>query len=199
MIVKRRTVLLLPLTMVGCGIAGGVSERPYAVRRDWPLTVPHPSAPTPAPRRGGLVVLLRTMRPGPGRDTRGLQTVAADGSIRTAYYESWSVPPAEGVEDALRTWLAASGSFSAVVAPGSRLEPAITLETTLTTLCVEPASGVARAVIAVVAIGPGARLLQRSFSATARLEGDGPAAQVQAQLAALAEVFAQIEAVLRGR
>ena len=41
-------------------------------------------------------------------------------------------PPAQAVEDGLRQWLAATGLFGAVLAPGSRLAADLVLEGDLT-------------------------------------------------------------------
>ena len=56
-----------------------------------------------------------------GSRCAGLQWLQRDGSVHVDFYEQWAVPPAQAVEDDLRQWLADSGRFRAVVAPGSRL------------------------------------------------------------------------------
>jgi ABC-type uncharacterized transport system auxiliary subunit len=192
--VIRRRVLLLPLLLGACGL----SERPYAERRQWPLVVRRPE--TLPPRRGGKVLLVRALRAGPGLEQRGLQSMQPDGSIRTAFYEEWQVPPAEGAEDSLRRWLAASGLFSAVLAPGSRLSADLTLEGELTALWTEPAARRADAAVGVAVIdqtGGATRItLQRSFAAQASLARADPPEEAAAMCAALAEVFRQIEAAL---
>lgn len=194
--IPRRLILLLglPLTLGGCGL----SERPYAERRQWPLSVPRPTA---LPQRAGAAVLeIRELRAGPGLDARGLQTVQPDGSIRTAFYEEWAVPPARGVEDALSGWLGASGRFSGVVNAGSRAVATIALEGELVALWVNLATKTAHAAIAIVAIDlrAGGRriLLQATMRAIASVAVPTEAAMVQAQLAALADVFEQIERAL---
>jgi cholesterol transport system auxiliary component len=192
--VRRRGIILLPLALAACGL----SERPYAERREWPLLVSRrQSLP---PRSGGKVLEVRTLTAGPGLDARGLQSLEADGSIRTAFYEEWAVPPAQGVEDALRRWLADSGRFAAVVAPGSRMPSDLALEGELTALWSEPAAGRAHAAIGVVVVDqPGTVpriVLQRNFSADVPLTGDAAPDEVAAQMAALAEVFRGIETAL---
>ncbi len=195
-LLRRRLLLAaLPLLPAGCGL----SERPYAEQRQWPLLVPRPN-PRP-PRRGGPVLEIRSLRAGPGLAIRLLQTVQPDGSIQSNFYEQWAVPPAEGVEDALRGWLAQSGLFSAVVAPGSRANADISLEGELTALWADSANDRAVATIAITAIDlrTAARriLLQRTFNGTAPLTAPGPAASAQAQLAALADAFGKLETALR--
>jgi ABC-type uncharacterized transport system auxiliary subunit len=192
--VTRRGFILLPLALAACGLA----ERPYAERREWPLLVPRrKSLP---PRSGGKVLEVRTLRAGPGLEARGLQSLEPDGSIRTAFYEEWAVPPAQGAEDALRRWLADSGRFAAVVAPGSRMPSDLVLEGELTALWSEPAAGRAHAAIGVVVVDqPGTVpriVLQRTFSADAPLAGAAPPDDAAAQIAALAEVFRGIETAL---
>lgn len=193
----KRRALLTALLLAGCGL----SERPYAERREWPLRVTRPDALPPRPR--GAVLLVRAIRAAPGLGSRGLQTVLADGSIQTAFYEEWAVAPAEGVEDSLRRWLAASGLYAAVVAQGSRLETDLVLEGELQALWVDVRRGLARAAVAVTVIYQshgGARImLQRSFTAEAPCANDQAPTMAAAQLAALADVFGQIEAALRER
>lgn len=186
---------MLPLLLAGCGL----SERPFSERRQWPLTVMRPAAST---ARGGTKVLeVRGFRAGPGLDSRGLQTLEADGSIRTGFYEEWSVPPAQAVEDATRNWLAASNLFVAVVAPGTRAAVDLVLEGELGALWSEPAAGVAHAVVGITVVaqkGDTARIvMQRRFSETAALVGVGPQAETRAMLSALTVVLARIEADLR--
>jgi len=182
--------------LAGCGL----SERPYAERRQWPLTVTRPA--TLPPRANGRILELRTLRAGPTLESRGLQTLQPDGSIRTGFYEEWAVPPAQGAEECLRRWLADSGLFAGITAPGSRATPDLSLEGELVALNANPAAKTATATLAITVISTKSDqnriLLQRSFTETAALRGDGPPAEVQATLAALTIVLARIEAALRG-
>jgi cholesterol transport system auxiliary component len=191
---RRRLLLATPLLLAGCGLA----ERPYAERRSWPLEVPRPGA---RPRRSnGKILLVRAVRAGPGLDARGLQSIQPDGSIQTAFYEEWAVPPAQGVEDSLRRWLADSGLFAAVVAPGSRLSADWVLEGELDALWTEPAHGTAQTALGITVVdsrGDGTRVqLQRRFAAEAPLTDPAPPGQVAAMRAALAAAFGQIESAL---
>jgi ABC-type uncharacterized transport system auxiliary subunit len=187
---------VVPLLASGCG---RILERPYVSRRDWPLDVPRP-APIPPPAHGP-VLLVRTLRAGPGLSDRGLQVLQPDGSVRAEFYEEWVVPPADAVESALRRWLADSGMFAAVTAPGSRLAADFALEGELTTLNADPGRGVARAALAATVLdqrGAGTRMARQIVARTqAPLASADPAAMVAAQLAALAEAFTQVEAGLR--
>jgi ABC-type uncharacterized transport system auxiliary subunit len=190
---RRRALLLAaPLALAGCGL----SERPYAEQREWPFRVQRPTALPP--RADGPVLEVRGLRAGPGLEDRGLQSLRADGSIRTAFYEQWAVPPADGAEDALRLWLAQCGKFAAVVAPGSRAATDLSLDGELTLLWTDGA--VARAAVAATVVAmraPGRRIvLQQTFEGTAPVADGSPAAAAHAQLAALGAVFAQIETAL---
>jgi ABC-type uncharacterized transport system auxiliary subunit len=188
----------LPLALAACGL----SERPYSEQRQWPLLVRRPTA-LPArsalqARSGGLVLEVRGLRASPGLETRGLQTVQPDGSIQTGFYEQWAVPPAQGVEESLRQWLADSGLFAAVVAPGSRSQADWSLEGELTVLWT--AADAAHAALAITLIdvrSPARRiLLQQSFTAQAVLQGADVPAAVQAQLAALSDIMGRVETAL---
>jgi ABC-type uncharacterized transport system auxiliary subunit len=192
----RRTWLGL-LALGGC--TSGLSQRPFAERREWPLVVHRPTVLPPRP--GGRVLLVRAVRAGPGLEARGLQTVQPDGSIRTEYYEEWSVPPAEAVDADLRQWLADSGLFAAVLASGSRLPADLVLEAELDAIWFNAATGQVRVAMGVVLLDQTAASvrvnLQRRFEASATPSNDTPPAIVAATRVALADLFTQIEAALR--
>jgi cholesterol transport system auxiliary component len=194
--IARRAVLTAPFLLAGCGSI--LPERPYEVQRQWPITVRRPVALPP--RRRGKVLLVRSLRAGPGLGDRGLETLNPDGSVSTAYYEQWAVPPAEGVEDSLRRWLADSGLFVAVVGLGSRLNADLVLEGELTTLITDLGAKRARAALAFVLVdqhGSATKVLvQRTVSAEEPLASTDPAEEVRAQKAAIAAVLAQIEAAV---
>ncbi len=192
----RRSLLLgLPFLASACGL----SERPYAEQRAWPITLTRPEALPP--RRGGLVLEVRSLRAGAGLEARGLQAVQPDGSIRTSFYEQWAVPPAEGVEEALRRWLADSGLYAAVVAPGTRVSADLVLDGAVTALWTNLADMTAKARVAVTVVDARAAsrriLLQDTASGTVGLAATVAPAAVRAQIAALAVVFGQIEDSLR--
>ena len=197
---KRRALLLplllAPLPLTGCG---GLAERPYAERRQWPLAIARPGALPSRP--GGKTLEVRTLRAGPGLEARGLQALGADGSISTEFYEEWSVPPAQGVEEAMRTWLSASGLIAAVLAPGSRVNPDLVIEGDLGALWTEPSAGVAHAAVGITLIAMQHEqprvVMQRRYRETAALGGATPAAATQAMLAAVTLVMARLEADLR--
>jgi cholesterol transport system auxiliary component len=150
----------------------------------------------------GKVLLVRVIRAGPGLDVRGMQWLQRDGSIHVDFYEQWAVPPAQAVEDDVRQRLAGAGLFSAVVAPGSRLEADYVLEGELQTFIADPGAGVARVSVAFVLLDqhPSAikALLQRTESAEVRLTGDDPAAIAAGMRAAVAEVLEKIERDVAG-
>ncbi len=189
--VSRRVVLAGVLALAGCGL----SERPYTEKRQWPLLVRRPSA-IPPPARG-KVLLVRNIGAAPGLGVRGLQSLRADGSLDVDFYEEWAVPPAESVESDLRLWLADSGRFRAVVAPGSRLNADLVLEGTLTAFLANPPAGTARVTLSVVLLdqrpSPVKILMQRNFTAEERLGSADPPGIVQALRAGLADVLRQVE------
>src|ERR1700689_4623354 len=163
----------------GCSI---LPTQAYLERRDWPLAVRRPTdLPTNSlggaagGRSRGSVLLVRQVQAGPGMDTPGLQTLQRDGSLQTAYYERWAVPPAQGIDDDLRRWLAASGLFGAVIMTGSRVNPNLVLESELEALNADLATMTARAALSLVLSdqrGGAARiLLQKTATASVKLEG----------------------------
>ena len=189
---RRRWVLAGIASLSGCSL---LPQAPYVQRRDWPLDVNRPSV-VPRNQRG-RVLLLRTVRAGPGLDARGMQWLQRDGSLHVDFYEQWAVPPAQAVENDLRQWLADSGRFSAVVAPGSKLNADLVLEGELDTFVADPNTGLARVALALVLIdqrqGSTTVLLQRTVAAEVRLGGDQPPAIADAMRAAIVDVLRQTE------
>ncbi|HWA78785.1 MAG TPA: ABC-type transport auxiliary lipoprotein family protein [Acetobacteraceae bacterium] len=197
---RRRLFLLgLPTALGACASA---LERPYVARQDWALTVsPEPAADSPGPaRRGRKVLLVRSTLAAPGLGDRGLETLGPDGTMTTSFYNRWAVPPAEGVGASLTQFLAQSGMFAAVLAPGSLADADLTLEPELLALWSEPAAGRAIASLSIVLLATRSLtprvLLQATETATAPLAGQDPESAVNAQLAALSAVFRKIEAAL---
>ncbi len=194
---KRRFFLTISALTAGCSV---LPAREYQQRRDWPLVPRRPSvAPT---RRGGRVLLVRTVSAAPGLEARGVQWLLKDGSLNTDYYEQWSVPPGDAVEEGLRRWLSDSGLFSAVVAPGSRVTPDFVLEAELTALVADPGAGTARAALALVLLEPkGVQTrvrLQRTETAESRLTGSDIVSIVAALREAAVAVLGQTERTLAG-
>ena len=189
---RRRWLLAAPAVLGGCSI---LPARPYLEKRSWPLDVRRPVALPP--RSGGKVLLVRTLRAAPGLEARGLQVVEGDGSIHTDFYEEWSVPPADAVEDSLRRWLAASGLFSAVLAPGSRARADLALEGELQSLLATPAQGSSRAAMGVVLIdlapSPSRVLSQADETAEAPLDGRAPPQLAASGRAAVSRLMAAVE------
>jgi cholesterol transport system auxiliary component len=189
---RRRLLLTGAAALAGCSI---LPQQSPVQRRDWPLDV----ARTPAlpARRRGKVLLVRGVRAAPGLEGRGLQWLQPDGSVHLDFYEEWAVPPAQAVEDELRQWLADTGLFGAVSAPGSRLNADLVLEGELTAFSADLKVGVARASLALVLLdqrpSPIRVLLQKTENAEVKLSGNDPPAIVEALKAALVEVLRQTE------
>lgn len=193
---KRRIILVGPVLLAGC--ASLLPAQKYTPRTDWPLNPP-PPAGTPA-NQAGKVVLLRDLNAGPGMDEQGIQTLKADGSLDVSYYNRWAVAPADAATEALGAWLTASGAFSAVVSPGSRLSADLIVEGELTELLSDVAVNQAVAVVTLVVIqnvgGNTRPLAQQRITGVAPLGGSGSAADVRAQSAALADALGQAVALV---
>jgi ABC-type uncharacterized transport system auxiliary subunit len=192
---RRRAILTAFLALAGCGL----SERPHVDKRIWPLAVRRPVAAPPATR--GRVLLVRAVRAAPGLEARGVQWLQPDGSMHVDFYEEWAVPPADAVDTDLRQWLAESGVFRAVLAPGSRLSPDLIAEPELLAFWADLPAGQARCALSVVLLDqrPGSAtgvLMQRTFSAAVPLTTTDAPAIVENLRAALADVLRQIEAAL---
>ncbi len=206
-VATRRTLLrTMPLAaaLAGCSV---LPDRPYQEVQRFALAPERPQRATPA--RGAPVLLVRTLRAAPGLDVRGLRLLGADGQVTTEYWQEWAAPPADLAEEALRRWLAASGRFSAVTLPGSRLRSDLVLEAELIRLQAEPGSGLGRAALSVLALaeaqsGSGEARILGQFLA----EGAAPLARqgskvraadaATAMSAALGLALAQVEQRLAG-
>lgn len=193
----RRLFLTLPLLAAACSV---LPDRPYLETRRYPL---EPRRPASAPRvrapRGAI--LLRTLRSGPGMEVRGLRRLRPDGTLDVAFYDEWLAPPADLVESALRQWLVASGAFSAVAAPGSRLSTPYILEAEIIALQAEPTQARAGMTALLLVESDGMAdprvLAQRRLEALVPLETEAtPAAQAAGMQAALAQLFTELEAWL---
>lgn len=193
---RRRVLLTSVLGVAGCGL----SERPYEQKREWPLVAARGTVLPANPR--GPVLLIRTIQAGPGLESRGLRSLQADGSVRSEFYEIWAVPPAQAVEAAMREWLAGSGQFAAVLAPGSRIAADYILEGVLTDCVADPAKGVARMAMTLVVLdarnATTTLLSQHRLTADAPLVGTDTPAMVQATRAVLATMMADVERALTG-
>ena len=195
---NRRIFLALTGSLLtGCSV---LPTRTYQQRRDWPL-VPRRATVTP-PRGNGRILLVRTMSAGPGMEARGVQWLLKDGSLNTDYYEQWSTPPAQAMEEGLRRWLADSGLFAAVVAPGSRVTADFILESELTALVADPQAGTARASLSLVLLDPkGDKTrvrLQKTVTAEVHLNGTGVEAIVAGLREAASAMLEQAEAAIAG-
>jgi ABC-type uncharacterized transport system auxiliary subunit len=192
---RRRSILAMVAVLGGCSL---LPSTPYLQRRDWPLDVRRPS--TAAPRRNGRVLLVRSIRAGPGLEERGLRWLQRDGSLHVDFYEQWAVPPAQAVEDDLRQWLADAGLFRAIIAPGSRLNADYVLEGELDAFAADLNANAARVALALVLLdqrqGAAKALLQRTIAGEVRLAGTEPPAIADAMKAALTDVLQQTETVI---
>ena len=189
---KRRHLLALPFLLGACSV---VPARPYPQKRDWPLRVQRPTS-LPA-RRGGKILLVRTLAAAPGLEDRGLHALQPDGSMQVAYYEEWISPPAQALEEALRAWIGASGLFAAILTSGSRPNADYVFEGELTKLWTQPAPAQAVASLAYAVLdqrtGTPTVKSQQAFSATASVFGTDAPALVDAQCRALADICTQVE------
>lgn len=193
---NRRHLLLLALpALAACSV---LPNRPYVETLRFPLDPVRPGGPA-APRRR-RVLLVRLMRAAPGQDVRGLRSLREDGTESVDFYAEWSAPPVELAEEAMRRWLARSGLFAAVLAPGSRLRADLVLESELTTLIADLGAGEARAGLSGVLSQEGGNtprlLAQISARGRAPLPAGRPLppeALAQAMTMAMADALAQLE------
>lgn len=195
---RRRLILIAPAVLAACSV---LPDRPYVPTERFPLEPRRTGAPVA--RRGRRTLLLRTLRAGAGLETRNLRVLRPDGTVQVDFYAEWAALPAEGAEQALRRWLIDSRLFSAILAPGSRLNPDFIMEGELTTLIADQGQGVARAELTLLLIDErnGSRLVGQLVSeGTAPLPGgtEPPTADqaASAMTAALGNAFVSLERAL---
>ena len=164
--IARRLLLVLPAGLAACSV---LPDRPYVPTERFPLEARRTGPPVA--RRGRRTLLVRTLRAGAGLDSRNLRVLRPDGTEQVEFYAEWVAPPAEGAEQSLRRWLIDARLFSAVLAPGSLLNPDFALEGTITELIADQARGSARAELTLVLIDErnGGRLVGQMVS-----EGSAP-------------------------
>lgn len=196
---RRRFMLATPLALSACGSL--LPAQKYTPRINWPLQPAPPVFPPPA--RTGPVLLIRPLAAAPGLEARGLRSLKADGSLAVDYYNLWAVPPADAVTQALIGWAQASGMFTAVVTPGTRLDAGLIVEGELTELIADPGQNEARAALSLAVIKPAGALTgaalpltQALLRASAKLQGTVPAAMAAAENGAVAGVLTQAMALL---
>lgn len=203
MTARRSLLLALPALLGACSV---LPDRPYQESRRY-LLAPRRTGRVPA-RRGAPVLLVRVMRAAPGLDQRGLRSLGAEGRITLAYWDEWAAPPAEAAEEALRRWMTDAGLFSAVIAPGSRLQADVIMEAELVRLEAVPAAGQARAALSVLVLSNPARdpvgearvlgqILAEGTAPLARGASAPPEAMAEAMEAALGTALAGLERQLR--
>jgi cholesterol transport system auxiliary component len=201
---NRRALILAALAFPACSV---LPDRPYQQTQRFILAPERP--PGRAPAKRGPVLLLRTLRAAPGLDQRGLRILGARDEVTVDFWNEWTAPPADLVEEALRRWLLASGRFTAVTAPGSRLRSDLILEGELTRLQAEPVRGIARASLSALLLADGtgeSRVLGQFLAdGTAPLPGgprsDGKVAAgdaAAAMSAALGDALGRLETALAG-
>jgi cholesterol transport system auxiliary component len=195
---RRAALLGLPALVAGCA---NPLSRPFPEKALFVLDVRRPQRLPPTPR--GRVLVLRSVTPAPGVELRGLVTRLPGGQQRADFWNEFFAPPAALVQDQLRTWLADSGLFSAVVDQGTRAAPSIALEPVLTGLFADGAVSPpqARAQMQVLLLGldrtPPRVLGRGEHDRAAQIASLEPAAIVAGLNVALAAVFGEIEASLR--
>lgn len=191
---RRRFILAAPVALSACGSL--LPAQKYTPRVNWDLAPPPPAFP---PHTGtGPVLLIRPVAAAPGLEARGLRSLNADGSLKLDYYNLWAVPPADAVTQALVNWAQASGMFSAVVTPGTRLDAGLILEGELTELIAVPGQNEARAALTLAVIKPAGGLTgtalpltQVLLRASAKLRGTDAAAAAAAENDAVASLLGQ--------
>jgi ABC-type uncharacterized transport system auxiliary subunit len=195
---RRRLILAAPVVLGACSVL----DRPFVESRRYPLSPRRPGPP--ARRTARRTLLMRITRAAPGMDSRLLRSLRPDGTEAVEYYAEWTAPPAEAAEESLRRWLVDAGLFTAVLAPGTRGQADLLLETELVALHVDLGRGVAVASMTAVLLREtsqfGTRVVgQFAESATVPVPPErplGPDAQAAGMVAALAAVLGRLEANL---
>lgn len=195
----RRATLLAPLALAACA---NPLSRPFPDKRIFTLEPQRGTTQPPRPR--APLLLMRETQATPGTEARGLVRRLPANRQEVDFWNEFAAPPARLVDAALRRWLAASGTFAAVLDPGSTARADLALETTLTVLradLADPARPVAQAAIAALVLDlrreRSPPIAQATAERSVALARTGPDEIVAGLTQALAECFTEIEALVR--
>lgn len=144
------------------------------------------------------VLLVRPFRAVGELEARGFLVRAPDGRVERDFYHEHALPPAERVGQLALRWLADSGLFRAVLAPGTLAEPDLALDGRLAALHVaREADGGSSAVVELESVlvdaRSGALLHLGRYLEREELAGEDPALVVAGWDRALERVLARLE------
>lgn len=114
-----------------CLLLAGCLSRPALVRQTYALQVP---SATNSAASGDRILAIRTCRVSPLFAGRSLVYRTGPNTFETDPYAGFLVSPDDAIEIPVRTYLRKSGSFKAVVEPGSTLKADSVLEIHVTEL-----------------------------------------------------------------
>jgi hypothetical protein len=176
-------------------------ERAPPERLHYVLDVTRPDPLPPASE--GPVLEVKAFQSDPAWAGSAFLHRHAGGRVETDYYHGLLVPPAIALAEITRRWLAGSGKFRAVLAPGSRLTPDWMLEGEVEELAFDasgegPAAAVSLRFL-VIDAGSGGLVAQHSYRSTVPAGGAEPEALVAAMGRAVAEILTQLESDLAAR
>lgn len=184
-----------------CGCLGLDLERAPPEQTRYLLDARRPANAPAAAARSALVLEVRSFHAAQAWANRPLAYRTGAHRVETDFYHEFLVPPGIALAELCRRWLAESGRFAQVVAPGMRTTPDLILEGEVEGLYGDYRDPTApRAVLELLvmvtdAAGGPARL-QVGLAAEAPLDGAGPDALVRAFDAAFAEAMVKLEAEL---
>lgn len=192
--------LALALLACACLHLGGAPLEQDA----WALDARRPAEPARsafAPDEPAPVLVVRPFRAASGLEGRGFLVRTEAGRWERDFYHEHAVPPAARIGDLAQQWLAASGLFGAVLAPGVPTDPELSLDGRLLALHLErDASASTCAVLelecVLVDARSGALVALVRCAEREPVLSEGPAEAVRAWDAALARCLARLESEL---
>jgi cholesterol transport system auxiliary component len=121
---KHRLLLLLVMALA-CAACVKLGGKP-ADKRYYRIAPVRETTATPA--QDGPVLTVRRLAVSDLYNSREIVYQLADGRMESDFYNLYFIAPGTMLSTELRDWLAASGRFAHVIAPGSMAVPHLTLE-----------------------------------------------------------------------
>jgi len=201
-VVRAATRLLLVALL---GLFSGCISRPTLNVRTFAFAIP-PASRTDPGFRSHRVVAIRSLRVAAPFDSRSLVYRMGEYSFESDPYAEFFVSASESLLLPIRNYLRQSGTFEAVVEPGSALRPNTVAEVNVHELYGDfrqPRQAAALLSLRILVFDspngvPGKLILEREYSRRIPLKARTPEALMAGWNEALAQILAQFDSDVRG-
>lgn len=128
-------LVALSLALVSLSLGCGVPRSSAPSQHTYVLLAERPGQPAASAKtKHNQALRVRAVKISPAFAGREMIYRVSETQFESDFYNQWLVPPAQGVNQSAREWLAKSGLFSTVVDEGSQAGSGLTLEITVNAL-----------------------------------------------------------------